>query len=391
MSAVIPIVGTTPDHQSGGTTESEPPGARRPYRRTAFAAAGWVLLVVGCYQLSEFGEMINLPAPDLLAGLVVGMALALTGLVTRPFPRQAGRASQALVGVVMGSYLDPDAVASVAGTALPLAAVTAATVAISVGVAAAMARFTPIPRTDATLGMVPGGSAAIVSCAEDLGADGRFVALAQYTRVGLVALTAPAVAWAVAGAGAPDEALAMPVPDLGRLVERPVHQIGAVVILAAVCLTGVVVGRRLRLPAPLLLGPMVVTALFSLTNAADGFSPDGPLKDMVFVAIGLEVGLRFTRSTVARSARLLPHLLAATVAMCAACAGLAWGLGAVMDVPFLDAYLATTPGGINAVLATAESTGTDVPLVSTVQALRLFVVVLAIPPIIRWLAPRSTR
>jgi membrane AbrB-like protein len=84
--------------------------------------------------------------------------------------------------------------------------------------------------------------------------------------------------------------------------------------------------------------------------------------------------------------RLLPHLLAATLLVCAACAGLAGGLSAVMDIAFLEAYLATTPGGINAVLATAESTSTNVPLVSTVQAVRLFIVVLAMPPIIRWLA-----
>jgi hypothetical protein len=314
------------------------------------------------------------------------MVLSLCGLIARPFPRPAAQLSQALVGVVMGSYLDPEAIAGVAGTALPMAAVTTATIAIALGVAALLARYSPVSRAAATLGMVPGGSAAIVSCAEDLNVDSRFVAFAQYIRVGLVALTAPAIALLVASKHAPDESLQGPIPELDRLVERPVHQIGAVVILAAVCLTGAVAGRRLRVPAPLLLGPMIVTALFSLTHASGGFCPDGALKDMVFVAVGLEVGLRFTRSSVTQFGRLLPHLLAATLLVCAACAGLAGGLSAVMDIPFLEAYLATTPGGINAVLATAESTSTNVPLVSTVQAVRLFIVVLAMPPIIRWLA-----
>ena len=339
-----------------------------------------------CYQLSEFAEMANVPAPDLVSGLIIGMVVALSGRLNRPFPAPAARASQALVGVVMGSYLHPEAVAGVVGIALPLVAVTAATIAIALGVATLLARYSSIPRIDATLGMVPGGSAAIVSCADDLGADSRFVAFSQYARVGLVALTAPAVAMMVVGGGsAPDESVEWPVPDLGRLVEQPAHQVGGIVVLAAVCFTGALAGRRLHLPAPLLLGPMVVAALFSLTHAADGFSPAGSLKDMVFVAVGLEVGLRFTRSTMTRFARLLPLLAGATLLMCAACGGLAWALGAMMHIPFLDAYLATTPGGINAVLATAESTGTNVPLVATVQALRLFVVVLVIPPIIRWL------
>ncbi|MEV6057610.1 AbrB family transcriptional regulator [Streptomyces sp. NPDC052107] len=40
-----------------------------------------------------------------------------------------------------------------------------------------------------------------------------------------------------------------------------------------------------------------------------------------------------------------------------------------------DAYLATTPGGINAVLAAAVATHSDVSLMSSVQSLRLFVLI----------------
>ncbi|MDN5919715.1 MAG: AbrB family transcriptional regulator [Pseudonocardia sp.] len=103
----------------------------------------------------------------------------------------------------------------------------------------------------------------------------------------------------------------------------------------------------------------------------------------MFIVVGLEVGLRFTWTTVRGSLRLLPHLLAGIVALSVGCAVLAWALAALVHVPFLDAYLATTPGGINAVLATAASTHSDVALDSTVQSLRLFAVVLAMPPIIR--------
>ncbi|MFD0441642.1 AbrB family transcriptional regulator [Streptomyces indonesiensis] len=42
--------------------------------------------------------------------------------------------------------------------------------------------------------MVPGGSAAIVTCADELKADVRLVAFTQYLRVGLVATTAPLAA-----------------------------------------------------------------------------------------------------------------------------------------------------------------------------------------------------
>jgi uncharacterized membrane protein AbrB (regulator of aidB expression) len=58
----------------------------------------------------------------------------------------------------------------------------------------------------------------------------------------------------------------------------------------------------------------------------------------------------------------------------------------VADLPFLDAYLATTPGGIYAVLATAVGSGADTAFVLAVQALRLLVMVIAAPPLVRLLA-----
>jgi uncharacterized protein len=50
----------------------------------------------------------------------------------------------------------------------------------------------------------------------------------------------------------------------------------------------------------------------------------------------------------------------------------------------LDGYLATTPGGIYAVLATAVSAGTDVTFVMAVQVLRVIVMLLVMPGIARF-------
>jgi hypothetical protein len=63
-------------------------------------------------------------------------------------------------------------------------------------------------------------------------------------------------------------------------------------------------------------------------------------------------------------------------------AGLA--LAASMHISVLDPYLSTTPGGINAVLATAAETRSGLALVSGVQSVRLFVVVLLALRLVRW-------
>jgi membrane AbrB-like protein len=137
---------------------------------------------------------------------------------------------------------------------------------------------------------------------------------------------------------------------------------------------------------------MLLTALVTFSGVAHGFAPSGALKDLVFMAVGLEVGLRFTRRSLAHVRRLFVPMLLATVAVSLACAGLSYWLALAMHIPLVDAYLATTPGGINAVLATAVAADANLPLVSSVQSLRLFAVVLVTPPLLRlgtWMFARS--
>jgi uncharacterized membrane protein AbrB (regulator of aidB expression) len=55
----------------------------------------------------------------------------------------------------------------------------------------------------------------------------------------------------------------------------------------------------------------------------------------------------------------------------------------------LDAYLATTPGGLYAVLATATSSGADATFVLAVQVLRVFVMLLIAPLLARILRART--
>ncbi len=81
---------------------------------------------------------------------------------------------------------------------------------------------------------------------------------------------------------------------------------------------------------------------------------------------------------------MLPVVIS-IAALLAACFALAWLLELTTDVPLLDAYLATTPGGLYAVLPIAYGSGADTTFVLAVQGLRLFAMVLAAPAVVRWL------
>ena len=83
----------------------------------------------------------------------------------------------------------------------------------------------------------------------------------------------------------------------------------------------------------------------------------------------------------------MPVLLAVTGVL-AACALLAVVLDVTSAVSLRDAYLATTPGGVYAVLAVALGADADAGFILAAQGLRLLVMVLLAPVVVRALLAR---
>jgi uncharacterized membrane protein AbrB (regulator of aidB expression) len=71
-----------------------------------------------------------------------------------------------------------------------------------------------------------------------------------------------------------------------------------------------------------------------------------------------------------------------------ACALLAVVLDVTTSVSLRDAYLATTPGGLYAVLAVALGTDANAAFILAAQGLRLVVMVALAPVAVRWLVAR---
>jgi uncharacterized protein len=342
-------------------------------------AAPWVGLGAATAILALALSAVGFPSPTLFAALVVGLAFALARpqAELKP-PSWSFLAAQAVVGVTLGAYMQSEALTAAAHDWLPVTLVSAATLGISMAAGRILARYTALDVPTATLGMIAGGASGIVTMADDLGGDDRLVAFMQYLRVLVVVLLTPILIAAFAGGGGgstgPHEAAFGDVTDW---------------LLTAVIAAGAaVVARRANVPAGTLLGPMLVAG--GLTLAGVGFAVPPVVRELAFALIGLQVGLRFTVSTLKLLGRLIFPVLAAVFALLIGCAGLAVLLTLTTDVTFSDAYLATTPGGLYAVLAVAFGAGANTTFILAVQILRLLVAVLLAPLAVRRLA-RTTR
>ncbi|MBF6238314.1 Putative ammonia monooxygenase [Nocardia otitidiscaviarum] len=355
----------------------------------------WAALLGMVLGLAELLERVRFPAPQMIVAIVIGAGLALLGRLPAPLPREVSLGVQAMLGVLMGSYLEVSLLVSIGWDLLPVLAVTAATVLVSILIALVFARVAKVELPTATLGLLAGGSAAVVSVADELEADPRRVAFMQYLRVALVALTAPALAAFLddgerGSYGAAVLGGAVTDPDLPSwMIVGRGDQVAGLSIAIMLCLIGLRLGRWLRLPSPALIGPMLVTAVLTALGISHGYAPTNLLKELLFVLIGFEVGTRFTRAVVVEMARMIPGMTAAIVALSGLVAALAFGLAWVVDLELSDLYLATTPGGINAVLATGEGMDANMPLITSVQSVRLLLMVLLLPLIMRVLRRRA--
>jgi membrane AbrB-like protein len=339
----------------------------------------WALLLAACAAVGLLADGLGIPSPALVAGLAVGLAVALGTRWGLDLPMVGMRLAQAILGVSLGLLVTPETLRALGGTAAPIVLVLVLSLTVTIVAGPVMTRISSVDRPTATFGMIAGGASGIVAISRDLGADERQVAVMQYLRVLVITVTVPVVA-GIAGNGGAGISVAPSGDGLHGL------------LTTVVCiLVGTVLARVTRLPVGSLLGPLIVAAAVS-AGGAPGVAPvPAPLLEPAYAAIGLAVGLRFTLASLRAAARTLPATLTMIVVLIVLSAAIGLLLVPLADVPALDAYLATSPGGLYAVLAASASNDVDTTLVLTIQVLRLFSVLLIAPFLGRRLARADAR
>lgn len=321
--------------------------------------------------------LVGAPAAYLLGALVGGLFVAL--LFTGPrIPAGAGTVGQAVIGASVGTLVTADLLEELVRHGWVIAFALVGTLATSLAWGQVL-RYQPgVSVVTASFASIAGGASGVVATARDVGADEPVVATIQYLRVLVVLFTMPIVAKlfdpaaSTTGAGMTDGGTTW------------VAYVFAAVTLAV----GLAVLRVVDFPGGAVLVPMLVAASLLATGWFSDAAIPAPVLNAGYVVIGVQVGLKFTRATLRIIMRLLPLALIQVAGTILTCAGIGWVVAELTDIGQLDAYLATTPGGLYAVIAVAISTGADTGLVFSLQVLRLFASLLLVPVLARLLRPK---
>ena len=339
----------------------------------------WTVLAMIVAGVSTALSLAGFPSALLFGGLVGGLVFALATKRTVEVPGWSITIAQAIIGVIVGAAVDFETLADLGGDWPVVLTISVVTVLLSVLAGQLLRLHRGVTPLTASFASVAGGASGITAVARDLGADDRVVTVIQYLRVLVVLLAMPAAVSVVFGA---DTGAAAGVVGPVTTTEGVVYSVLAVAL-------GIGVGRVLHLPSPAVLGALVASVVLRTVPAFSDVDVPVWIQGAGFLLIGLQVGLRFTVESLKTIGRMLPTALLVIAIIVGVCAAFGVLLARLTGVSQLDAYLATTPGGLYAVLATSADTGGDVTFVTAMQLIRLLLVLLAAPLLGRWLTRRD--
>lgn len=230
-----------------------------------------------------------------------------------------------------------------------------------------LGRFFGFNARAALLAAAPGHLSFVLAIAAEAGEDVVRVSTTQSVRLLSLTLVVPFVA------------LAMGV-ELGGSVAPQGVLMAAWLTLVMLVLgvgAGIILGR-LNVPAPMLIGPMLVSALGHLTELAPGVLPLW-LVLPAFLVLGSLIGTRFSGVSMRDLASGLAAGLAVTGVAVALAIVAAVPVAVALGVPLAHILVAFAPGGFETMIALGAVLGVVPGFVAACHMMRIFVLSAMLP------------
>ncbi len=318
---------------------------------------------------------LHVPLPWMIGPLLASAAFNTRG-ARLTVPVAARSLGQCGIGIALGLYFTPDAVARLSQVVGALVAAVVFAMALGLLFAATLHRWAGLAAPTAFFAGAIGGATEMALQGERNGADVQSIVVVHSLRVVLVVVTLPiAYQWLqVAGS------------DVYVQGRTEVVWPGLALLFGCGALAGLLM-RRLRSPNAWMLGPLFATIAFTASGHAPSSMPV-VLTSGAQMLLGLALGTRFAPGFFARAPRLIAVVVVTTLAGIAVAAGFGWLLGTAAGIAPATAILATAPGGVAEMSLTAKLLKLGVPVVTSFQVVRVMALLISGGALYRVLAQR---
>lgn len=223
-------------------------------------------------------------------------------------------------------------------------------------------------RATAFFASLPGALALVLILAETAKADMRKVTISQCIRLFFLVAALPAVIEFLS----PPHVLIV-LPEQGSFRD--------VAILVLVSAAAALLLEKLKVPAGLILGSALVSAMLGLTGVVQGGAPQG-LLIVSNVVLGVLIGARFSHFSVVELKQSLSDGFSCFVIALAISSAGAAITAAVAGLPFALTLLAFAPGGLEAMTIMSFALDLDPAYVAAHQVVRYVAICLLLPPLV---------
>lgn len=315
-------------------------------------------------------QALGLPLPWLLGAMIVTTVLSLAGVQQQP-PVASRKLVLVVIGVMLGAAFTPDLADQIGLWGFSMAAMMVATMVMMVSAVWLGRHVAGYSMATAIYSGAPGGISSITLMAADSDADMRIVGITHAVRILVLLLAIPPVLHL---SGSAD--LQLTASSGSGWLTMPSMDDALLLTLAGV--VGAGLGRLLRLPNPLLFGPVLLSGALHVSGMTSAEIPP-LLTALAQVVIGVSVGVRFQGVPLRVLAVPFAMALVQAVLLLVMAVVAAWLVSVVTGTSLVAALLAYMPGGAPELSLVALSLNIEPAFVTSHHLLRITVLLLLLP------------
>ncbi|MDC3411995.1 AbrB family transcriptional regulator [Aquibacillus sp. 3ASR75-11] len=297
------------------------------------------------------------------------------------WPIQLRSLALLLLGIQLGASFTSEAANKMA-TYLPyMALTTVLLIGFTLLLAFFVMKLTGISSTTALLGSFPGGLSQMVIVGEEMErANESVIMFMQTLRILLVLILVPLVANVLYGDSSSSNSISQITNNVFSMEPE------LFLLLLALCPIGIWLGKKINMPIPFMLIPLLIVAVAQTTIIPDTtVGLPTWLLNGAQLSLGAHLGYNMKIDRTLFTARMVSVALGSNVILLAFSFGISELFSLLWATPFKDLFLAVAPGGIAEMSVTALTIHADTAYVVTFQLFRVLFILLIVTPTMKWI------
>lgn len=316
---------------------------------------------------------LHMPLPFILGGLT--FVALWQGLTKRKayFPNLFRNFGFVILGINFGLSFTKATFQTVSSYFFPYLLTTVLLIFISILIGFGISKRIGIDPITSVFACIPGGMPEMTLASKHLGGNDSYVAIFQTIRMVTVIFIVPALVTNIFPVFQPESA-----PVVTEASDAsPLHYLFYFTPISAAFLL------KNRMPAGIIIGGLIVTALL---NMGPFLIPPVPqtVTYLAQIFVGASMGKTISIADLMKGGKYGGYYLGASVIMILVSLFSGFLLGAFTTLNYQTAILSTAPGGLFEMVLTASSINGDPAIVSSLQLIRILVIVTVVPSALKW-------